>query len=240
LDLSIFWADKVSYAMALTAGLVSFFSPCVLPLIPAWLTLVTGLSFDELHGRGWKCSGRMFIATLLFVLGFSLVFCALGAAAGQLGEFLINYRRGLSYAAGAFMIFFGLYLAGAMAPAFMAREKRVDLSRRPLGLAGAFVVGLGFAAGWTPCVGPILGSILPLAASEQSAWAGLKLLAVYSLGFALPFLALSLAWGPLWAGLARWRPVARWSSRVLGGFLIFLGLLVFCGRLNLLAPDLTH
>lgn len=220
------------------AGLASFISPCVLPLIPAWLTLATGLSYDELTGDS-KGSGerlgflKMFAPTLFFVLGFSLVFCLLGVAAGLVGELLDKHGRMLSYLAGIFMIFFGLYLAGLISPAFLMREKRADIRHRPLGLAGSFVVGLGFAAGWTPCVGPVLGAILALAASEQSTGLGLRLLAVYSLGLGLPFLLISLSWGAAWSFVSRLRPVLKWSGRVMGGLLIVLGVLVISGWLNL-------
>ncbi len=236
LDLSAILVNKVSYGAAFLAGLASFLSPCVLPLIPAWLTLATGLNYDELISREDRRRGdvlKMFGPTLFFVLGFSLVFCLLGATAGLVGEFLRNYAQVLRYLAGVFLIFFGLYLTGAIAPAFLMREKRVHLRGRPLGLAGAFVVGLGFAAGWTPCVGPVLTSILALAALEQSAGQAVRLLAVYSLGLGLPFLVLSLAWGTVWSFLSRLRPVLNWSGRVLGGLLLIVGLLVLSGRLNL-------
>ncbi len=225
----------VGYGAAFLAGLASFISPCVLPLIPAWLTLVTGLSFEDLASdqRKGLASLKLFWPTLLFVLGFAFVFCALGAAAGWAGELLRNYGHFLRYITGALMIFFGLYLAGILVPSFLAQEKRADIRRRPLGLAGAFVVGMGFAAGWTPCVGPALGGILALAASEQSAGLGLRLLAVYSLGLWLPFILLSLAWGTVWGFLCRVRPVERWSGRILGIFLMVLGVLLISGHLNL-------
>ena len=225
---------KVSFGAAFTAGLFSFLSPCVLPLIPAWLTLVTGLSFEELAAaeRRHQALAKVFWPTVLFVLGFSAVFCLLGAAAGLAGELLQGYGQALRYLAGLFMIFFGLYLAGIISPAFLMRERRAEMNRRPLGLVGSFLVGMGFAAGWTPCVGPVLGAILALAAAEQSAGLGLKLLAVYSLGLGLPFLAVSLAWGAAMTFLSRIRPVVQWSGRVLGVLMIVLGLLVISGKLN--------
>lgn len=235
MDLSGFFADGISGWAAFYAGLASFLTPCVLPLIPAWLTLVTGLSYDELTDQGGcrEKAGRMFWPTLFFVLGFGLVFCLLGAAAGLAGGFLERHGFWLRYPAGLIIIFFGLYLAGIISPSFLQREKRLELHRRPLGLVGAFVVGLGFAAGWTPCVGPVLGTILVLAAGEQSALRGVGLLALYSLGLGLPFLALSLAWERIWPLLTRIRPVVRWSGRVLGFLMIALGLLVISGRLSL-------
>ncbi|MDR1044237.1 MAG: cytochrome c biogenesis protein CcdA [Candidatus Adiutrix sp.] len=235
MNLGALFIEQVGFGAAFTAGLLAFFSPCVLPLIPAWLTLVSGLSLGEMNAEEPKSFGfpRLFAPTLLFVLGFSVVFCALGAAAGLAGAFLENYGRLLRYLAGALMIFFGLYLAGLLSPSFLTREIRADLRRRPLGLAGSFVVGLGFAAGWTPCVGPVLGGILALAAAEQSSGLGLRLLAVFSLGLGLPFLILSLSWGAAWKALSRLRPVLKWSGRVLGVLMIALGLLLIANRLNL-------
>lgn len=233
MDLANLFMDKVSYGTAFTAGLLSFVTPCVLPLIPAWLTLVTGLNYQQLSEGGLKNAGRLFWPTLLFVLGFSAVFCAMGTAAGYIGEILKNYASLLRYPAGAFMIFFGLYLSGIIKPKFLMTEKRAEINRRPFGLIGSFLVGMGFAAGWTPCVGPILLAILALAAYEQSAGAGLRLLAIYSLGLGLPFIAVSLAWGFVWPLLSRLKPVLNWSGRILGGLLIVIGLLVMTGSLSL-------
>ena len=234
MNLGTLFVQNVGYWAAFSAGLLSFFSPCVLPLIPAWLTLVTGLSFDELAAAEKKRFGfvKLLGPTLLFVLGFTLVFSLMGAAAGLVGEFLTRYSHVVRYVAGALMIVFGLYLMGVISPAFLTRVRRVELQRRPLGLAGAFVVGMGFAAGWTPCVGPILGGILAMAAYEQSADMGLRLLIVYSLGLGLPFLAVSALWGGALSFMARVRPVVKWSGRVLGGLLVVLGILVISGRLN--------
>lgn len=229
----------VTYWMAFLAGLGSFLSPCVLPLIPAWLTLATGLSYEELAGENKDRLGfmKMFAPTLLFVLGFSLVFCLLGVAAGLVGELLTKYRHVLSYVSGAFIIFFGLYLTGLISPAFLMREKRVDIRHRPLGLAGSFVVGLGFAAGWTPCIGGALTPILFMAANEQSGSQGLRLLGVYCLALGLPFLLVSLSWGAAWSVLSRLRPVIKWSGKVMGGLMIVLGILVMGGWLNLGLPQ---
>lgn len=225
----------VTYGAAFMAGLASFISPCVLPLIPAWLTLATGLSYEQLTEEKPGRLGflKMFAPTLFFVLGFSAVFCALGVAAGLAGDLLRENSGILRWLAGLFMIFFGLYLTGIINPSFLMREKRADIRHKPLGLAGSFVVGLGFAAGWTPCVGPVLASILALAAYEQSASQGLGLLAVYSLGLGLPFLLVSLGWGAAWSFLGRLKPVLKWSGRIMGGLLIVLGLLVISGRLSL-------
>jgi cytochrome c-type biogenesis protein len=234
LNLGTLFLTQISFSTALAAGLLSFFTPCVLPLIPAWLVLLTGLTFDELvalerHRWGFT---RLFWPTLFFGLGFTIVFTLLGAAAGLAGELLKNYGQWLHYLAGVLMIFFGLYLLDLISPSFLLREHRARLSRRPIGLLGSFVVGLGFAAGWTPCVGPILSAILALAAAEASSGKGARLLAVYSLGLALPFLGFSLLWGAGLSLLVRTQPLMHRLNQVLGLILIALGLLVLTGHLN--------
>lgn len=230
MNLGALFAYHVDLGSAFLAGLATFFTPCVLPLIPAWLVMVTGLSFEALSAA--EDRSPLLGPTLFFVLGFSVVFTLLGAAAGLLGGVLENMAWLLRAAAGAVMIFFGATLAGFISPPFLNRERRAALARRPLGLAGSFVVGLGFAAGWTPCVGPVLASILALAAAESSAGEGARLLAVFSLGLGLPFLVLSGAFSHGLAWLARVRPLARRAGRILGLGLMALGLVVLTGRLS--------
>jgi len=232
LNLSTLVLNQVDLGSAFLAGLAIFFTPCVLPLIPAWLVLVTGLSFEELSATGARRPfSALFWPTLFFVAGFTAVFTLLGLAAGFLGEVLQSQAWLLRGAAGVLMIFFGASLAGFIAPGFLSRERRINLTRRPLGLAGAFVVGLGFAAGWTPCVGPVLASILALAATESSAAEGAGLLAVFGLGLGVPFLVLSGAWGKGLAWMARVRPLAGRAGRILGLGLMVLGLVVLTGNL---------
>ena len=234
MNLGALFVEHIGLGSAFLAGAATFFTPCVLPLVPAWLVMVTGLEFEELTAPGSRQPlAAMFGPTLFFVLGFVTVFTLLGAAFGLFGEFLRDKAWLLSGAAGLSMIFFGACLAGFISPSFLNREKRVALTRRPLGLAGAFVVGLGFAAGWTPCVGPVLASILALAATETSAARGALLLAVFGLGLGLPFLALAGAWSHGLSWLARVRPLARRAGKVLGLGLMVLGLLVLTGRLGL-------
>ncbi|GHV56602.1 cytochrome C biogenesis protein CcdA [Deltaproteobacteria bacterium] len=235
MNLGALFLNHVDFGAAFAEGLLTFFSPCVLPLVPAWLALVTGLSFDELAAegrRGPAWTGALFWPTLLFVLGFVAVFASLGAAAGFLGDLLRSHARLLRWVTGALMIFFGCCLAGFVSPAFLMRERRAEMTRRPLGLAGSFAAGLVFAAGWTPCVGPALASILALAAAESSAGQGAGLLAVYGLGLGLPFLALASAWGAGLTFLARIRPLARRAGQVMGAGLIIMGLLVLTGIID--------
>lgn len=234
MNLGTLFLNHVGYSAAFTAGLLTFFTPCVLPLIPAWLTLASGLSFEELAAAERKRFGflKLLPPTVLFVLGFAAVFSLMGAAAGLAGEFLASYGHILRYLTGIFLIFFGLYLTGLISPTFLMREKRADIRRRPLGLAGSLLVGMGFAAGWTPCVGPVLAAILAMAAYEQSAQAGFQLLAVFSLGLGLPFMAVSMVWGAALSLMAKFRPIVRRANLVLGILMIAIGLVVLTGKLN--------
>lgn len=224
----------VSYWVAFSGGVISFISPCVLPLLPAWLTLITGLSLDEIKSADQKSRAwlKLLPPTLLFVLGISFVYCLLGATAGFIGEILINYGHYFRYLAGIIMIFFGLYLTGFISPLFLMRERRFQMNRRPLGILGSFIVGMCFAAGWASCTGPILVPILALAAVEQSSAQGIRLMAVYSLGLGLPFLILSLAVGKTLSLITKYRSILNRSSQVMGVLLIILGILLISGLLS--------
>lgn len=227
--------NEVSFGAAFGAGFLTFFTPCILPLIPAWLTLVTGLSFDEMAEADKKPLGflQIFPATVFFVLGFSLVFCALGAAAGGLGSLLKEYDYVLRWVAGAFLAFFGLYLLGIISPNFLMRERRADLKKRPaLGYLGSLIVGMAFAAGWTPCVGPVLTAILALAAFEQSAAVGFKLLMIFSLGLGLPFLIFSLIWGSALGLIIRLKPMVAKVNKALGLIMLLMAALMLSGYLE--------
>ncbi|MGO9612012.1 MAG: cytochrome c biogenesis CcdA family protein [Dissulfurispiraceae bacterium] len=181
----------ISFPLAFFAGVLSFLSPCVLPLVPAYVSFVTGLSFEELRSsdRTFKVMGR----TLAFVLGFSTIFVSLGASSSLLGNLFFRYQDYVRIGGGILVIIFGLFIGGFLKLDFLMREKKFHLTRGPVGYVGAFVIGMSFAAGWTPCIGPILGTILIYAGSQASASYGMKLLAVYSLGLALPFVLASLA-----------------------------------------------
>lgn len=233
MNLGALFANDITFGAAFIAGLLTFFTPCILPLIPAWLTLVTGLSFDEMAATEKRGFIKIFPPTVFFVLGFSLVFCALGAAAGGLGAFFKNYDHLLRYAAGLFLLFFGLYLTGIISPKCLLKEHRASLRKRPaLGYLGSLIVGMAFAAGWTPCVGPVLTAILALAAFEQSADAGFKLLLLFSGGLALPFLVFSLLWGSALHFMARLRPVVARVNTFLGILMILMAALVLSGYLS--------
>ena len=220
-----------SFALAFLAGLLSFLSPCVLPLVPSYVGFLTGLTLEELEIR----RGTALVHALWFVAGFSLVFVALGATASALGVWLLQSQVWIGRIGGVLVIAFGLYLLGLLRPAFLMRERRVELARKPLGYVGSAVVGVTFGAAWTPCIGPILGAILTLAAAKASVGQGAALLAAYSLGLAVPFLLTALALDRFLVWFQRFRPYIVWVERIAGILLIILGLLLLTDRFTLLA-----
>jgi cytochrome c-type biogenesis protein len=187
--------QEVTLLAAFAAGFLSFVSPCVLPLIPGYISFVSGVSVEEMRGDAAPATSRMqvFLTSLAFVIGFSIVFVALGASATAIGKFMFAKLPLLSKIAGAILIIFGLHTMGVFRIAFLEAEKRVHAQRKPAGPLGAMLVGVAFAFGWTPCIGPILGGILAIAGSKNSVAEGVTLLAVYSLGLGIPFLLTSLA-----------------------------------------------
>lgn len=223
--------DGVSFAVAWFAGLLSFLSPCVLPLIPSYIGFLTGLSVEELQVR----RGTALMHALWFVAGFSLIFIGLGASASALGGLLRDSQAWIGRAGGVLMILFGLYLLGVLRPAFLMQERRLHLARKPLGLLGSSFVGVAFGAAWTPCIGPILGGILTLAAARASVAEGSALLAVYSLGLAIPFIITALALDRFLVWFQRFRPYLVWVERVSGAMLLVLGILLLTDRFTLIA-----
>ncbi len=224
-------AESLSFGLAFVAGLVSFLSPCVLPLVPSYITFVTGLTLDELtRGDAQSARTRAALHAGAFILGFSLVFVALGATATALGRVLHTAMPLLQQIGGVVIVLFGLYLLGVLRLPALMRERRVHLSRKPAGLIGSVVVGLAFGAGWTPCVGPVLASILLYAGMETTMLRGSLLLATYALGLGIPFFvaAVGLNWYLVRAKhLQRWlRPIEVAS----GAMLIVVGVMLFSGR----------
>jgi cytochrome c-type biogenesis protein len=224
-------AGSVSLPGAFAAGFLSFLSPCVLPLIPSYVGFLTGLSVEELQVR----RGVALLHAVWFILGFSLIFVALGATASAFGLLLLRYQVWLGRVGGVLVVLFGLYLLGVLRPAFLMRERRVQLAHKPAGLVGSAIVGVTFGAAWTPCIGPILGAILTLAATEASVGRGAVLLAVYALGLALPFLFTALALDRFLVWFQRFRPYIVWVDRIAGALLVLLGLLLVTDRFTLLA-----
>jgi cytochrome c-type biogenesis protein len=222
---------RLTFAVAFTAGLLSFLSPCVLPLIPSYVGFITGLTLEELDVR----RGTALVHALWFVAGFSLIFVALGATASALGVLLLQSQVWLARVGGVVVVLFGLYLLGALRPGFLMRERKLQLARKPLGYLGSTFVGMTFGAAWTPCIGPILGAILTLAAAQASVAHGSALLAVYSLGLAIPFVATALLLDRFLVWFQRFRPYLAWVERITGILLILFGVLLLTDRFTLLA-----
>ncbi len=225
---------EVSLAGAWIAGLLSFLSPCVLPLVPPYLCFLGGLTMDELaqeQAAGGAAARRVFVAALAFVLGFTTVFVALGATASAIGQTVASYLDTLAQIAGAVIILLGLHFLGLLRIGLLFREARFHLDRRPAGVLGAYVVGLAFAFGWTPCVGPVLAAILFVAGAEDSVLHGAVLLGVYALGIGVPFLAVSLAARPFMAFMVRFRRHQGKVEKVMGGLLVATGVLFLTGSM---------
>jgi len=224
-------ASGVSFAVAFAAGLLSFLSPCVLPLIPSYVGFLTGLTIEEMQRR----RGAALLHAAWFVGGFSFIFMALGASASALGNLLLHYQVWLGRLGGVLVLLFGLYLLGVLRPAFLMRERKIELASKPIGYVGSALVGMTFGAAWTPCIGPILGGILTLAAARGSVWQGTLLLGVYALGLAVPFLMTAFALDRFLAWFQRFRPYIVWVDRVAGALLVLLGILLVTDRFTLLA-----
>lgn len=221
--------------VAFSAGLFSFLSPCVLPLVPSYISFVAGMSLQELRsGTTGKVQRAILLNAALFIVGFSLVFIALGASFSLLGQLLFGSIDLLRKAGGILIVLFGLYIAGMLRLPFLTREFRVQLQSRPAGYLGALLVGAAFGAGWIPCVGPILGSILTLAGTSATAGKGIALLGAYSLGLGVPFLLSALALNGFSRFFQRFRPYMRLVEVGGGLFLVLIGVLLFTGYLTLL------
>ena len=223
---------EVTYLGALFAGLLSFLSPCVLPLVPPYLCFLAGASLEQLTGEDSAAPDlefTVFISSVMFVLGFSAVFVALGASATWIGNLLFEHLSTLAKVAGVLIIIMGLHFIGVFRFAFLNREVRYHHTSRPAGPLGAFAIGLAFAFGWTPCIGPILGAILGIAAAEEQVGYGAALLAVYSAGLGIPFLIAALAIKPFLNFMKGFRQHLGRVEKAMGGFLILTGILFLTG-----------
>jgi cytochrome c-type biogenesis protein len=221
-------SGSVGVLVAFSAGLFSFLSPCVLPLFPSYVSFITGMSVSDLTADlSGAARRRVIFHALAFVLGFSLVFVALGASFSAAGQFLLDYRNLIRQVGGVLIVIFGLYIAGVFKLAAMGRTMQFQLREKPAGYLGSLAVGITFAIGWTPCVGPILGAILSLAGTAETVQRGIGLLIAYSAGLGLPFLVSAVALGSFLKFFRRYRPFIPVMERAAGVLLVIVGVLVF-------------
>lgn len=240
-------SQEVTLLAAFVAGFLSFVSPCVLPLIPGYISFISGLTLEEMQGTASgggavavaSTRGRVLSASLAFVAGFTVIFVAMGATATALGRFLYEQAPILEKIFGTLLIIFGLHMMGVFRIRLLESDKRIHTQNKPAGPLGAFLVGTAFAFAWTPCIGPILGGIIGLASSRESVGEGMQMLAAYSLGLGVPFLLTSLAIDRFFSAAARIRKHYRTIELVSGALLIAVGLLIFFDQFTLIAKYLT-
>jgi len=234
--------QDISYSLAFLAGILSFLSPCVLPLVPSYVSFITGISFKDLTVSVDRKRIRYLTITnsFAFISGFSTVFIALGLSSSAIGSFLFEYLDLIRIIGGILIIIFGLFIAGFLKLDFLMRDKKIRLGGKPAGYLGTFIVGMTFAAGWSPCIGPILGTILVYAGSKGSAIYGLKLLAVYSLGLAVPFFISALAINSFLSYSKKLVRYMRVIMIISGGLLIVFGIMLLTDQVKYLTgllPD---
>lgn len=225
---------EITYPAALLAGIISFISPCVLPLVPPYLCFLAGTTFEQLVARkpASLVARREILTAVIFVLGFTTVFVALGAGASAIGGAVRAYADVLSMAAGIVIIIMGLHFLGLFRIPILHSTLKIDVREKPVGLWGAYVIGLAFAFGWTPCIGPVLAAILAVAASEQTVTKGASLLAVYSLGLGIPFILAAAAIGPFMKLLAKMRSQLGLIEKLMGGLLVLTGVAFLTGTMS--------
>ncbi|MDK9695853.1 MAG: cytochrome c biogenesis CcdA family protein [Siculibacillus sp.] len=228
--------SNVTILGTFAAGVLSFVSPCVLPLVPPYLAFIAGASLDELESSGFdRARRRIFASALAFVAGFSTVFVTLGASASVFGQMIRTHMNTLAIAAGIAIIVMGLHFLGAFRIPLLYREARVQMARKPAGPLGAYVVGLAFGFGWTPCIGPVLAAILGVAASRETVGQGAALLAVYAAGLGVPFLAAAAFSQPFLRLMNRFRVHMGLVEKITGGLLVLTGIAFLTGGIERLA-----
>lgn len=228
---------NVGFAGAFIAGLLSFASPCVLPLVPPYLSFLAGVSIDQLQSdeKSAGLTKRMVLTAVVFVLGFSTVFVALGASASLVGGFVADHIGILNTIAGIIIIILGLHFLGVFRIALFYKEARFQVANKPFGLLGTYIVGLAFAFGWTPCVGPVLAAILLYAGSEAQILEGALLLLVYSLGIGIPFIVAALFAAPFMRMMQRFRQHVGKVEKIMGAMLVVTGLLFLTNSMSTIA-----
>ncbi len=228
---------EVSIFAAFVAGIISFIAPCVLPLVPAYIFYISGVSVEELKSSE-KTKGqtrKVILSSMSFILGFSLVFIILGATATALGQFLLDKINVIMRIAGIVIVIFGLHMVGLFRIKFLYYEKKIHVRSKAITIGGAFLVGMAFAFGWTPCIGPILASILSLAATKDTIWKGILLLSIYSLGLAIPFLLTAIATNKFFKVFEKIKKHFRAIEIVAGIFLIIMGIMISLNYLTVLS-----
>ena len=226
------FTQTVSFPAAFVAGILSFFSPCVLPLIPAYFTFITGFSIEELTEKyNSEIRKKVFLSTFLFVLGFSLVFILMGASASYLGGLMYTYKKLIRIIGGILIIILGIHLTGLIRIPGLDFEKRITLEKKPLHFLGTLIIGMAFGAGWSPCIGPLLGSILIIAGSQETVWQGVILLGIYSAGLAIPFIIISIFINFLLTFIQKASKVLKYVNVVAGVVLIVVGLILVSNKL---------
>lgn len=226
--------ESLTILVAFTAGLLSFLSPCVLPLVPSYVTFITGMGLDDVS----RARRTALVHAFLFVLGFTFIFVALGAGASVFGQLLREYRVWIARIGGVLMVLMGLWMLDVIRFGALQQERRVQLSDKPIGYLGTVLVGVAFGAGWTPCLGPTLGAILLLAANESELGKGITLLTFYSMGLAVPFLLSALALEKFLGFFQKFRHNLGRVNRIAGILLIVVGILMFTGLFERLAAFL--
>lgn len=229
---------EISYIGAAVAGLVSFFTPCVLPMVPFYLCYMAGLSMSELRDEGGIAAGaqrRLVFSSIAFALGVTTIFVLLGMGATALGQLFLQWKQPLSYLAAAVLALFGLHFLGVMRIPLLYREARLETTAEPRGIAGSYVMGLAFGFGWTPCVGPALASILMIAGGMGNLWEGAALLAVYGVAMTAPFVIAALFARPFLAWVARHRGALAYAERIMGLMLLLFAALIATNSVNLIA-----
>ncbi|MDD5286380.1 MAG: cytochrome c biogenesis protein CcdA [Desulfuromonadaceae bacterium] len=230
-------SQEVTLIGAFVAGLLSFLSPCVLPLIPSYITYITGLSFADLRAEhpSYIIRQKSILHSLAFICGFTVVFALLGASATYIGTFLHQNATIIRKVGGVLLVLFGIHVTGLISINFLLGEKRVSIKHKPSGYAGSFLVGIVFAAGWTPCIGPILAAILAVAATKESVYQGIVLLLIYSLGLGVPFFLSALAMNQFIVAFNRFKKYIRLFEIITGILLMVVGVLIYSNWLPLIS-----
>ena len=233
--------ENISYAVAFAAGFLTFLSPCLLPIIPSFIAYITGISLSDINDPDKKNAAkrRALVHSLLFIVGFSLIFILLGLTATFIGKVLFRYQKLIQTGGGILIILFGLYLIGILKLDFLGKEMKIRFRSEGASYISSFIIGVTFAAAWTPCAGPILGSILLLAGTKTSVMEGAKLLSVYSLGIAVPFFLTALLINTFVAYFSKLKKFISAVNIISGVFLVIVGILIMTNYLNVIAAKLS-